>query len=63
MYKYDHRLDYPPPVRPFILRIRVYIINNECVLVRSGPTELQQYQDESDAPGKHLRNDIKYYIL
>lgn len=27
----------------------------KCVLVRSGPAELQQYQDEADAPGKHLR--------
>lgn len=27
----------------------------KCVLVRSGPTELQQYQDKADAPGKHLR--------
>jgi len=41
--------------------IYIFIINSECVLVRSGPAELQQYQDESDAPGKHLRNDIKYY--
>lgn len=30
------------------------------MLVRSGPAELQQYQDEADAPRKHLWNDIKY---
>lgn len=30
----------------------------KCVLVRSGPAELQQYQDEADAPGKHLRTNV-----
>lgn len=33
------------------------------MLVRSGPAELQQYQDEADAPGKHLRTNVIGYGL
>lgn len=39
-----------------VVVVSIYVVTvAKCALVRSGPAELQQYQDVANAPGQHLR--------